>query len=267
MNNEEQIAYWSGSAGDTWVAMQESLDRQIDPLGQQVIQVLAPQPGERIADIGCGAGQSTAQLAATGAQVIGVDVSAPLLAAARRRFPQLSFVEADAARYDFEPLDAVFSRFGVMFFADPVAAFRHFHHCLRPGGRIAFLCWRAIELNPIMTVPLAAAVAAGLPAPPPGDPWAPGPFAFADGERLRSILTQAGFTAIALRPHDQAMGGNDLPTALTLALQIGPLGRLLRELPQHRQATIAAVRAALQPYVQDGVVRMPSATWIVTARR
>ncbi|HNN94353.1 MAG TPA: class I SAM-dependent methyltransferase [Pseudomonadota bacterium] len=267
MSNQDQIAYWSGPVGDTWVAMGERLDKQLDPLGQVTLRALAPKPGERLADIGCGAGQTTSQLAATGAQVMGVDVSAPLLAAARQRFPGLSFVEADAAIYDFGELDAIFSRFGVMFFSDPVAAFTHFHRCLRPGGRIAFMCWRAVEKNPLMLAPIAAAVAAGIPAPPPGDPYAPGPFAFADGERLTSILTRAGFSDIQLTPHDESVGGNDLDAALDLALQIGPLGRLLRESPQHREAALSAVRATLATYLQNGVVMMPSATWVVTARK
>lgn len=266
MSNREQIEYWSGAVGETWVAMQERLDRQLDPLGQVTLRALQPQPGERIADIGCGAGQSTAQLAAAGAEVIGIDVSTPLLAAARRRFPTLTFVEADAASYDFGTLDAIFSRFGVMFFSDPLAAFRHFHRSLRPGGRLAFLCWQAIERNPIMTAPIAAAVAAGVPAPPPGDPWAPGPFAFADRERLTSILREAGFVDITLTPHDELIGGNDLDAALEVALHIGPLGRLLREAPQHREQAIVAVRRVLESHVVDGRVMMPSATWVVTAR-
>jgi SAM-dependent methyltransferase len=267
MSNEEQIAYWSGPVGNTWAAMRERLDKQLDPLGQVTLRALAPKPGERIADIGCGAGQSTAQLAAAFAEVIGIDVSTPLIAAARARFPQLQFVEADAATYDFGPLDAIYSRFGVMFFVDPLAAFRHFHRSLQPGGRLAFLCWRAVEQNPIMTVPMSAAISAGVPAPPPGDPFAPGPFAFADRDRLTSILSAAGFSGIELSPHDQAIGSNDLDAALDLALQIGPLGRLLREAPQHRDQAIAAVRRAMADYVVDGLVMMPSATWIVTARR
>ncbi len=269
--NNEQIEYWNGNVGDTWAAQQERLDRQLDPLGRAALAALAPRPGEQILDVGCGSGQTTLQLGeAVGptGRVVGVDVSLPLLAAARRRprVAQVSFVEADAQTHAFEPrFDAIFSRFGVMFFADPVAAFANLRRALAPTGRVVFVCWRAAGDNPMMTVPMAAAAKHFPPQPPP-DPDAPGPFAFADRGRLSRILGAAGFGAVDITPHDEPIGGNDRANTLELALSIGPLGRLLRAQPEQRAVVIDDVRDALEPFLVDGIARVPSGTWIVTAR-
>jgi SAM-dependent methyltransferase len=272
--NDLQIEYWNSAAGTTWAAMQARLDAQLAPLGRAALDELAPVPGERVIDIGCGAGATTIELSARVAptgEAIGVDISRPLLAAARARAPSIRFLEGDAQIHDFSALgacDAVYSRFGVMFFDDPTAAFTNLARALRPGGRVAFVCWRAPEENPIMTVPLRAAVAAGLPPPaPPDDLRAPGPFAFADRAYVAGILERAGFASIVHTAHDERVGGNDLDAALELALEIGPLGRMLREHAQHRAGVIDAVRAALAGYAVGGHILMPSATWIVTAIR
>ena len=268
--NDEQIALWNGPSGTTWVAMQERLDIQLLPLGRATMDVLAPCAGERILDIGCGSGQSTIELAErvgpTG-RVLGVDVSETLLEVARSRAgDRADFAVGDAQVYQFEPNhDAIYSRFGVMFFADPVAAFTNLAGALRPGGRLAFLCWRRPEENPVMTVPLMAALAAGAPPPEPSVPGAPGPFAFADKERVAGILRSAGFTDIVHTPRDALMGGNDLEASFDLAFQVGPLARMLRDKPDLRPSVEGAVHAALSKYVVDGIVMMPSATWIVTA--
>ena len=269
--NSGQVEYWNGGAGDTWVALQERIDRQLDPLGRAALAALGPRAGEHILDVGCGAGQTTLQLAdavGPGGRVIGIDISQPLLAAAdkRKKDARVSFVRADAQTYAFgQVFDAIFSRFGVMFFADPVQAFANLRRSLKPRGRLAFVCWRAEAENPIMTVPLAAAAKHLPPLPPPGDPDAPGPFAFADRVRLARILEAAGYGAIAIAPHDEDIGGNDRSATLELALRLGPLGRLLREHPEQTAAVVDAVRDALERFIVDGVARLPSATWIATA--
>ncbi|HKP78370.1 MAG TPA: class I SAM-dependent methyltransferase, partial [Phenylobacterium sp.] len=200
---------------------------------------------------------------------VGVDISRPLLEIARRRSEgrsDVSFLEADAQTHAFEPasFDAVFSRFGVMFFADPAAAFANIRRALKPGGRLAFVCWRTPAENPIMSLPMQAALA-HVEAPPPPDPGAPGPFAFAESERLRAILDAGGFSGIAITPHEKDIGPGDLETALGLALRIGPLGGVLRENPDKRDAVVEAVRAALEPHAGPDGVKLGSATWIVTA--
>lgn len=271
--NAAQAEYWNEGAGPTWAEMQAPLDRQLAPLGRLAMAALAPRPGERILDVGCGAGETSLELAAAvqpGGEVTGLDISRTLLEVARQRAvgrPGVSFVEADAQSYAFPSAryDGLFSRFGVMFFADPAAAFANLRTALKPGGRLAFVCWRAPAENPLMTVPGAAA-ADILPPPPPPEPNAPGPFAFADPQRVRAILQAAGFEAVDLAPHDLRVGAGDLEATLGLALRVGPLGGLLRQNPDKRDLVVDRVRAALMPYADADGVKLPSATWVVTAR-
>ncbi|WP_411287700.1 class I SAM-dependent methyltransferase [Phenylobacterium sp.] len=273
--NADQIAYWNDKAGQTWASLQAELDRQLEGLGETVMEFLAPAAGERLLDIGCGSGQTTLALARrVGAEglVLGVDISRALLAAAQRRAAEAGaararFLEADAQAHPFDPaaFDAAFSRFGVMFFADPPAAFANIRRALKPGGRLAFVCWRTMMENPWMTVPLAAGLA-HLPPPEPPTPGAPGPFAFADAGRVRGILEAAGFSQIEIRPHDAMVGGNDLESAVRTALRVGPLGMLMRDNPQARDAVEASVREAIAANMKDGQLQLASATWIVTAR-
>lgn len=274
--NADQIAFWNSIAGQTWAALQENLDRQIEPLGALAMDALAPRLGERVIDIGCGCGQTSFALARrvgpTG-RVVGVDISAPMLAMARRRTDreaqaEVRFLQADAQTHLFEATgaDCAYSRFGVMFFADPIAAFENIRSGLRSGGRIAFVCWRAMALNPFMTAPLEAALSLLPEAPRPPDPNAPGPFAFADPVRVEEILARAGFHDIVLSPHDEAIGGGNVDQAVKTALSIGPLGAALRERPELTRSVEAAVREVMTYHLTDRGVRLPSASWIVTAR-
>lgn len=274
--NAAQVEYWNAQAGQTWATFQDKLDRQLEPLGETAMDALAPQPGERIIDIGCGSGQTTLALAARvgdGGRVEGVDISVPMLEVARQRaaaHPNIDFREADAQTHAFPAgmADGVFSRFGVMFFGDPTAAFTNIHKALRPGGRLAFVCWRPLKFNDWMTLPLKAAVEGGgiEPPAPPADPLAPGPFAFADPDRVRGILGDAGFKDVEIKPHDAMIGGNPLDESVELALRVGPLGALLRENPDKRDQVVGAIRDLLAKHVGPDGVRLPGAVWIVTAR-
>ncbi|MGL4543820.1 MAG: class I SAM-dependent methyltransferase, partial [Polymorphobacter sp.] len=241
--NAEQIDYWNAKAGETWARFQEQLDRQIAPLGAAGIRALAPQPGERILDIGCGCGATTLALAAEvapGGSVLGLDISQPMLDVARRRaagVANVAFREADAQTDDFGRggFDAIFSRFGVMFFADPQAAFANIATKLAPGGRLTFVCWRPLVENDWMRVPLAAALPLLPPLPPP-DPLAPGPFAFADPDRVRALLTGAGWHSVNVEPWDADIGSGDLDATVDLTFRVGPLGMALREFPDRLPA-------------------------------
>lgn len=275
--NTNQTDYWNGRAGETWVELNRLLDMELQPLGRAAMAALAPRPGERVLDIGCGGGETSLDLAQavgqTGA-VLGVDLSRPLLDLAAQRAGALGlrvrFEAADAQTADLAviakaPFDAAFSRFGVMFFADPTAAFANIRKALKPQGRLAFVCWRPPQDNPVMTAPMNA-VAHLLPPSPPSDPLAPGPFAFADPDRVRRILGEAGWNDIVVRPFDAKVGGWTPEDALIVAQRVGPLGAALRENPDLRPTVLDAVVGELERHIEaDGKVRMDAAVWIVTA--
>jgi SAM-dependent methyltransferase len=202
--------------------------------------------------------------------VVGVDLSAAVLAFAQRAAEgceRVRFVQADAQLFPFQPasFDAAFSRFGVMFFPDPTAAFINIRRGLRPNGRLAFVCWRALEENVLDILPLRAA-SARLPPQPACDPDAPGPFAFADPDRVRGILERAGFAEIEIAAHDEQVGCGDLDATLAVCSRVGALGRILRENPELRATALPAVRSALAAYEGPDGVRLNAATWVVTAR-
>lgn len=249
-----------------WSEIRELLELQLDPLGRRAMAALAPRPGERALDIGCGGGETTLDLSravAPDGAVVGVDLSAAMLAFAER----VRFVQADAEVHAFEPasFDIAFSRFGVMFFADPVAAFVNIHRSLKFGGRLAFVCWRALEENLLDRLPLEAALA-HLPPQPAQDPNAPGPFSFANPDRVRDILTEAGFGEIEITACDEQVGSGDVDAMLAVCSRIGALGKILRENPELRATTLPAVRAALAAHDGADGVKLNAATWVVTAR-
>lgn len=277
--NAEQTAYWNEVSGPRWVAAQPLLDQQISPLGLAAIERARPAPGERVLDVGCGCGQTSLQIAERvggAGHVLGVDLSAPMLARARERASEagvahVGFERVDAQTHRFEAdRDLVFSRFGVMFFEDPVAAFSNLRSALCPTGRLVMLCWQEIGKNDWIRVPLMA-VAKHVPLPPPPEPGAPGPFAFGDPERVRGILERAGFGDVAVEPHEALMairGGGDLDESVDFVLQLGPTARALAEVSEAQRAQAREVAMeALRPYLSDAGVVMGAATWIVSASR
>jgi SAM-dependent methyltransferase len=272
MSNEAQVAYWNDAAGVTWARFWAQLDKQVAPLGAEAMRALGVKPGERVLDIGCGCGQTGFELAALTGEagaVRGVDISRPMLEIARARPERpewLAFDECDAQTGDLGHgiYDAAYSRFGVMFFSDPEAAFRNILRALKPGGRLAFVCWRGLAENVWMREPMAAA-AHLLPPQPPAEPYAPGPFAFADAGRVLKILLRAGFHDVTERRFDTGIGGLSLDEAVDVSLRVGPLGAALRAAPEHVKAAAAVLRELLARYLTpDGVV-MPAAVWIVRA--
>ena len=273
--NAAQIDYWNATAGQTWARYQAQLDRQIEPLGLEALRSLGARPGERVLDVGCGCGQTTLELAervgAVGA-VTGIDISSPMLAiAGARTVPvgaaQPQFIECDAQTADLGRgrYDAVFSRFGVMFFSDPVAAFANLRKALTANGRLTFVCWRPFSENLWMRTPMEAAQPY-LPPSPPMDPTDPGPFAFADPGRVRSILSEAGFSDVTLHAFNTSIGGSSLDQTVDLAFRVGPLGAILREQPNLAPTIADAVKTALAAYETPSGVLMPAAVWIASAR-
>jgi SAM-dependent methyltransferase len=264
---------WDEHSDRAFAEMQEPLDRQLAPLGHRSQVALAAKPGERILDIGCGAGQTSLELAAmvgASGHVLGFDISPACLAIAQTRaaaLPQIEFVLGDAQTYDFpqKKFDAVFSRFGVMFFADPVAAFTNIRKSLKPGGRLGFVCWRDPKEVELLTLPFNT-VKDLLPEQPPPVPDAPGPFGLANATRTSGILKDAGFTDIQITPYDEKTGSGDVEASLAVALRVGVLGRIVRENPALKPLVTAPVRAALAARdTKDGVL-LNAAVWIVTAK-
>lgn len=277
--NAEQITYWNQQAGPTWVAVQALIDRQIRPLGHLAMERAGLRPGLRVLDVGCGCGDTTIELAnrvAPGGEVLGIDISAPMLTRAAQQAraatvanARFEIADAQTSELPAGRFDVLFSRFGVMFFADPAAAFANLRQALRAGGRLAFVCWQAMAENPWMVVPMTAALQ-HLPPPPIPAPGAPGPFAFADPERVRGILTAAGFADVGVESARMALsigGGHDLDATVDFVLRMGPTARALREAddPGLQPLIAASVREALAPYQTAAGVMMDSASWLVTA--
>ncbi|KSB88758.1 SAM-dependent methyltransferase [Caulobacter vibrioides] len=279
--NVHQIADWNGRTGERWVANQARLDRMLKAYGRAAVEAAAPAAGEQVLDIGCGAGAGSLEIAAlvgpSGA-VLGVDVSEPLVERARELAAETAnarFQVADASRalLPVEDFDLLFSRFGVMFFDDPAGAFAHMRRALKPGGRLAFVCWRGAGENDWVRLPMKAiAPIVGPPAPPP--PQAPGPFSFGDRARVERILGEAGFVDVAFTAvdHPITFGEGESPQAaiedaVDLAFQVGPLTRALADQPDAvRQQAIPLVREAFAAKAVGEAVVIEGAGWVVTAR-
>lgn len=274
--NADQIAYWNGPAGQHWADRQKMQDGLLGPASAALIERARPAPGERAIDVGCGCGATTfaaaREVGATG-HVLGVDVSAPMLALARELAPAgapVEFVLGDATVYPFAPAsyDLLVSRFGVMFFADPALSFANMRKALRPGGRVAFACWRTPRDNPWLMVPLMAAYK-HVPKLPELGPEDPGPFAFASEDRVRRILEEAGFAAIGFERLDFTLDvatGQGLDSAVATAVAMGPASRALEGQPAEPvAAATASIRAALAPHAVGDTVPLGGSIWVVTA--
>ena len=272
MSNQEQAELWNGRMGTAWVSVEDYIDRMLAPISQVGIERAGPGAGDKVIDIGCGCGTTSLELAADGASVWGVDISQRMIERANAKDhggASVRFSVADAAieAYDAEH-DVVFSRFGVMFFSDPIAAFQNIRAALRPGGRLVYLCWQAPQDNPWLAV-AGAAVAPFMPADTPApDPAAPGPFSMADPVRTRNVLEEAGLVDINIESVERDLHlGNHLDELMAFQKKIGPLSALLESGDEETglKAT-AAVREAFAAHLGDNGVTMRAAAWLVTGR-
>lgn len=277
MRNDDQIEYWNGDGGERWAANADRLDSLLTPFLDAILGRLMPEKGERLIDIGCGAGALTlraAERVGAGGDALGLDVSGPLIEIARGRAElkdvPARFELADASAYSPErPADAAMSRFGVMFFDEPAEAFTSIRAGLRPGGRLVFACWQALAVNDWARLPLEVTLPFLAEPPEMPPPGAPGPFAFEDGGRVEDILGEAGWSDVEIAPWT---GTLDLPgrtpeAGADFMLRLGPAARLV----EGQDLDVAAVRGALETALAekagpDGQVALPAAAWIVSAK-
>jgi len=272
--DNEQAALWNGRAGRAWVDAQESLDRLFTPFEHLLVNEVRAAHGRGVLDVGCGTGATTLAIAralGTEGGCTGADISEPMIAVARARAGRegapASFVCGDVQRHPFEPasFDMIVSRFGVMFFDSPVQAFSNLLNAARGGAKLRAIAWRSAAENPFMTAAERAA-APLLPNLPARKPGAPGQFAFADRDRIASILEESGWAGIDIRPIDVecTLPESDLMGYIT---RLGPVGLVLQdETDERRRAqVVAAVRAAFEPYVRGSEVRFTAACWMIGA--
>lgn len=278
--NAEQIEFWNGEGGERFVRYQNALDVMLKPFGAEAMRRAGVRPGEAALDIGCGCGDTSIDLArtvgATG-EVVGVDISEPMLAraeylAAQTELTNVFFelVDVETGPLHEDSFDLAFSRFGVMFFRNPAVAFRNVHAALRAGGRLAFACWQTLDRNQWVSLQMRAILPLVEPPPRPG-PEDPGPFSFADQDRVRRILTEAGFADIAIEPFETkvALGGmHVLDDAVDFSMEVGPISSLLKDADDAIRAQARdAVRAALQEHQTKRGVMLEAGAWIVTAAK
>jgi SAM-dependent methyltransferase len=274
--NQDQAKNWNEVSGRIWVEMQPVLDKMFAPLEPILIDaVLSGNPdGDSVLDIGCGAGATTmaaARRLGQNGKCLGVDISAPLVKRANERAAESGistarFQVGDAQTHEFDPqsFDAAISRFGVMFFEDPIAAFINIRSALRENGRLAFLAWRSPRENPFMTA-AARAARPHLPDLPRFEPNAPGQFGFADDDYVRGILDSSGWRSMRIEPIDVGceFPAKDLDSYI---MNMGPVGAALRKLdPDMRNEIAAEVREAFTQFVVGDRAKFEIACWLVRA--
>jgi SAM-dependent methyltransferase len=277
--NQTQRDYWETDGPRQYQQFGDTNEALIGPFGQAMLDAAQLRPGERVLDVGCGFGTSTLEAAervAPSGRVVGVDISAAMLQPARQRIASagvdnIELLNADAQAYDFEAasFDVVISRFGMMFFEDPQAAFANLARALRAGGRLVFVCPQDPLKSQWVVVAFGAAVAALGRAPDLGAPGAPGPFAFADGDRLTQLLTDSGFRALRLETLTRSFRiGRTISDAVDFVLSLPESERLFTGAPQETvDAAATALYAGFAPYAGQQGVMMDATAWLVTAHR
>jgi SAM-dependent methyltransferase len=265
--NTEQAEFWSQLA-PTWRELEAQLEEVGGPPGQLAMDRLGLLPGQRVVDLGCGLGRTTLELASRvgpDGYVLGVDIADEMLAGGRERVAHLGkgnveFLHADVQVQDLGEgrFDAAYSRFGVMFFTDPVAAFANVRKALRPGGRLSFACWQSVFDNEWMFIPGAAAASVTGSLPPMPGPDEPGPFSLSDPERVRSVLKAAGFDYVDVLPHADfvAISEERIPEVAATAAKVGAVREALRDADdQTRERVVAAIQDAFRARLDHGEVR------------
>ncbi len=278
MSNETAAVTWDGDKGDQWVRLQERYDRMLKPWADLLAETTATQPGEHVLDIGCGCGATTldaARAAGADGSATGVDISEAMLAHARTLataagLPAVSFTKGDAQSDPLGGLyDVVISRFGVMFFDDPIAAFTNIAAHVQPGGRLAMIAWAPLDDQDWLMIPGAAALA-HVAFPDLGPSGAPGMFALSDPTRVTELLHTAGWTDVAFTPERRPMllAGGGLEEAMTFLQATGPGAALLKDAdPDAAALAVEAIRAVFLDHLSPEGVVLDAAVHAITARR
>ncbi len=281
MANAEMGIRWAGSASG-WVENESIFDAIFAPVTRAILAAADIAQGQRVLDVGCGTGTLLAAATAAGASAVGVDISPGMTSAAAARVPAATVLLGDAQVMDMSveapgaPFDRVVSRFGVMFFADPIAAFANLRQAAADDARLVFACWRAFEENPMFTLGTTVLLDRLDPRPEPPAPNEPGPTAFADRDRLAGLLSDAGWASVDISPLDVVLdygydGSDGVEQRLATILST-TTGRTAYETlhpaltPEDWAELLDDVRAELRHHVLDGAVKVPAALWLVTAR-
>lgn len=272
MANADQIRNWDGPAGEHWVREMARYDAMVEPFGRRLLDAAGPRPGERVLDVGCGTGALAAELArlvGPSGEVTGLDVSGPMLAAARERAPGVTFVKGDAQTHPLASAayDLVVSRFGLMFFDDPAAAFANLAGALAPGGRLVFVCWQDLLRNDWIMVPATAALE-HVPMPPVTDRSGPGPFSLAGPDLVRGLVTGAGLVDVAIDEVRAPMRmGVSVDDAVAFYRRTEIASEMIeRASPAAQARAWEAVTAAVTAAAGDAGVAFDGVAWLVTAR-
>ena len=277
--NIKQKQFWSGAGGDVWVDKQREMDIMLNPLGERAIQGLDLSGEIKILDIGCGCGATTLEIAkaVTQGEVIGVDISEPMLERATKTASdmmlnntsfQVKDVQVDEMPRSY--FDVAFSRFGVMFFEDPFEAFKNINHSLKDNGQLSFVCWQHASLNPWQSLSIQVIKEfLDLPAPAPKSP---GPFAFEDKNYINEILTESGFRDIEIKDNQEDIvmfSGKSIREACEDYLTINPVvTEMLKNSPTElREEILEALIGKFSDFHNNEGLLFPSATWIVTAKK
>ena len=278
--NKNQRDFWSGKGGDIWVERQNAMDTMLSPLGEAALNKLNLNEGENVLDIGCGCGHTTLNIAkriSPDGQVTGLDISKPMLKRAKESANEMSISNASFNCVDVQTDDigeevysAAFSRFGVMFFEDPIAAFRNINKSLITGASLSFVCWQSPALNPWQSLFIEAVKKyVDLPSPPPRSP---SPFAFMESEYVSSILEESNFQNIMIEGHEAEVNmfsGRSLSDSVKDYISINPVvsGMLKDSTEQEKTEIINSAIEAFFPYYSAKGLMFPSATWLVTTTK
>ena len=277
--NIKQKQFWSGAGGDVWVDKQREMDIMLNPLGEKVIQGLDLKEETKILDIGCGCGATTLEIAkiVNQGEVIGVDISEPMLERATQTASDMALTnisyQVKDVQVDEMPnkyFDIAFSRFGVMFFEDPFEAFKNINHSLKDDGQLSFVCWQHASLNPWQSLSIQV-IKEFLDLPVPS-PKSPGPFAFEDKSYIEEILNASGFRDIEIKDNQEDIvmfSGKSIREACEDYLTINPVvTEMLKNSPSElREEILEALIGKFSDYHKDDGLLFPSATWVVSARK